>query len=305
MTQAILQASIKTPMTSVPQQTALRFRTRSILGLVGLLSAIIVGVVYCNNAANRPNAAMHGKQWSAAQLVSLDEISHARWDRMLKKYVDAQGMVNYSGWHRDAVDRKALKQYLNFLSQGDPDTGSQQEKLAFWINAYNALTIQGILQEYPTSSIRNHTGLVGYNLWKDLPLWVGNHQYSLDAIEHQVLRPMGEPRIHFAIVCASIGCPKLRNEAYTANSIETQLTQNAMDFFSNSRHFQFEASSQRVKLSSILNWFGEDFGVNHASQLESIRSFLPPEAQQKMNAQKANVSFLKYDWSLNDQHPVK
>ena len=125
------------------------------------------------------------------------------------------GMVNYAAWRGTDTDRKSLQNYLVRLSQASPAVkASRAGQLAFWINAYNATTIEGILQVYPTSSIRNHTAKVaGYNLWKDLPLLVGGKPHSLDAMEHQILRKMGEPRIHFAIVCASVGCPRLMNEA--------------------------------------------------------------------------------------------
>ena len=142
--------------------------------------------------------------------------------------------------------------------------------LAFWINAYNATTIEGILQVYPTSSIRNHTAKVaGYNLWKDLPLLVGGKPHSLDAMEHQILRKMGEPRIHFAIVCASVGCPRLMNEAYTPDRIEEQLALNTRDFFSRSQNFQVDQSGV-MHVSSILDWFGEDFGPTQQAQFTEI-----------------------------------
>ncbi|MCP4172364.1 MAG: DUF547 domain-containing protein [Fuerstiella sp.] len=114
-------------------------------------------------------------------------------------------LMAWRAWHSSAVDIRALDRYL---STGRANQTTKNGKLAFWINAYNAATIRGILREYPTTSIRNHTArLFGYNIWKQLQLYVGNKAHSLEGIEHQVLRKMNEPRIHFAIVCASIGCP--------------------------------------------------------------------------------------------------
>ena len=116
---------------------------------------------------------------------------------------------------RPPIDR-VLTTDINGLSQANPQAHSTRHaKLAFWINAYNAVTVHGILREYPTSSIRNHTAkLAGYNIWKDLQLAIGGRAYSLDTMEHMILRPEREPQIHFAIVCASIGLSRLLNEAY-------------------------------------------------------------------------------------------
>lgn len=242
-----------------------------------------------------------GQQWPATQQVSFEAIDHAAFDALLRKYVDPDGYVDYQAWHASAADRAALQQYLLSLSRGTrAKSSSRPAELAFWINAYNAVTLEGILQEYPTSSIRNHTAKVaGYNIWKDLPLLVGGEAFSLDAMEHQVLRKFGEPRIHFAIVCASVGCPRLRNEAYVSSRLEEQLADNTRDFFSRPQNLQVEGAT--LQLSSILEWFGSDFGASQRDQLQAIRPYLPQGAQQVVQGGSARVAYLNYDWSLNDQ----
>ena len=242
-----------------------------------------------------------GKQWPATQQVSLEQIDHAPFDNLLKKYVDEDGYVDYRSWQASASDRVALQSYLASLSRGSLQApASTDAKLAFWINAYNAVTLEGILQEYPTTSIRNHTAkAVGYNIWKDLPLIVGGKSYSLDAIEHQVLRKLGEPRIHFAIVCASVGCPRLRNEAYGASRINEQLAGNARDFFSRTQNLQVRGRT--LQMSVILDWFGGDFGRTQSERLATIHPYLPPAAQQLVSRGSVTVKYLDYDWSLNDQ----
>ncbi len=127
------------------------------------------------------------------QQVSMDRIDHSTWDALLRKYVDNGGRVNYQAWKSSEADRDALTQYLATLSTASTSRrASKPAALAFWINAYNAVTIQGILREYPTTSIRNHTArLYGYNIWKDLLLHVGENQVSLDQIEHEILRKIG------------------------------------------------------------------------------------------------------------------
>ena len=210
-----------------------------------------------------------GEKSPQARPVSTDGIDHSAWDSLLKKYVDADGQVNYRQWRSSQSDQQTLSRYLCELSTANPQLPAQREtKLAFWINAYNAVTVSGILKEYPTSSIRNHTAkVVGYNIWKDYQLYVGGTPYSLEAIEHQILRKMNEPRIHFAIVCASIGCPRLLNEAYVANRLEEQLERNSKDFFSRSQNFRHVPQSNQFQMSAILDWFGSDFGNDQRAQL--------------------------------------
>ena len=231
-----------------------------------------------------------------------ERIDHSDWDRLLKTYVNNDGMVDYRAWHRSTADREALNQYLAHLSGGGATANTPTDaKLAFWVNAYNAVTIHGILREYPTTSIRNHTAqLAGYNIWKHLQLYVNDRPYSLNQIEHEILRKMNEPRIHFAIVCASIGCPRLLNEAYVPDRVQDQLDANARDFFGRRQNFQHNQGQMR--LSSLLNWFGADFGDSQSSRLKTIAQWLPTEqAQHAAQSGQVKVSYLDYDWNLNGQ----
>lgn len=235
--------------------------------------------------------------------LSSDQVDHDVWDGLLRKYVDTNGMVDYTKWHASRGDRAALRQYIDQLSKVSPAAkASRGGRLAFWINAYNAVTIEGILREYPTSSIRNHTAKVlGYNIWKDLQLYVGGRPYSLDAMEHEVLRKMGEPRIHFAIVCASIGCPRLLNEAYRPARLEEQLQTNARDFFSRAQNFRYDSARQTVHLSSILQWFGKDFGSSQSAMLQKISAWVPQNARSAVASGRVRVAFNDYNWQLNDR----
>jgi hypothetical protein len=239
-----------------------------------------------------------------SESLSMNDIDHAGWDRLLKKYVDGDGRVDYRSWKANREDIQRLDQYLGHLSAASRQRpASREARLSFWVNAYNAVTIRGILREYPTTSIRNHTAkLWGYNIWKDLQLYVGGDPVSLDAIEHEILRKMSEPRIHFAIVCASIGCPRLLNQAYEADEIDAQLQTNAKDFFARSQNFKYDSDGRRFFLSAILDWFGDDFGSNQKARLRRIAAWLPSEAAAQAARQNAvSVSFLDYNWSLNTQ----
>jgi hypothetical protein len=245
-----------------------------------------------------------GRTVDAAEQVSMDQISHAAWNDLLGRYVDDAGFVNYRAWKASTADTAALDRYLDALSHASAAARATGEgQLAFWINAYNAVTVKGILREYPTTSIRNHTAKVfGYNVWEDLLLVVGGKTYSLSQIEHEVLRSMGEPRIHFAIVCASRGCPRLLNRAYTADRLEQQLSENARDFLAKSSNFQYDVGAKTIKISSIMDWFATDFGKTSAEQLKYLSPYLPDQVARKLaSSGAARVSYLEYDWSLNDQ----
>lgn len=263
-------------------------------------AAMVVSVIFCRNGACAKEPL--GKAWPAGLYVSMDEIDHADFDQLLQRYVDQDGMVNYAAWHKSPQDRGQLQQYLGRLSQASPGIkASRDGQLAFWINAYNATTLEGILQVYPTTSIRNHTAkLAGYNIWKDLPLLVGGKPHSLDTMEHQVLRKMGEPRIHFAIVCASIGCPRLLNEAYVPDRLKEQLDRNTRDFFSRPQNFQLDKSGT-MHVSSVLDWFGGDFGDSQQAQYTALQQYIPKSAQRIAVSPNARVVFQDYNWSLNEQ----
>ena len=244
-----------------------------------------------------------GKFVAPSARVPMGEIGHQKWHQLLQKYVDTDGRVDYAAWHRNQNDRKQLKSYLEELGKADESRpASKEAKLAYWINAYNAVTIEGILRVYPTTSIRNHTPrVVGYNIWKNLLLYAGDRKISLNDIEHQVLRKMDEPRIHFAIVCASIGCPRLLNEAYTAEKLESQLVTNSEDFFSRSQNLVAHPKTNELHLSSLISWFGSDFGKNQKEQLAYLSPYMPKEARKIVQSGNPKVRFLDYDWNLNKQ----
>ena len=242
-----------------------------------------------------------GKAWPDSQQVSMDQIDHAPFDQLLQKYVNEDGMVAYKSWHANAADRQQLKDYLASLGRGSTTKpASANAQLAFWINAYNATTIEGIMRVYPTTSIRKHTSkLLGYNIWRDLLLHVGDRQIALEDIENKVLRKMNEPRIHFAIVCASIGCPRLMNRAYMADSVKEQLAVNAQDFFSRSQNLQ--VSGNTLAVSKILEWYGTDFAPSPQEQMKVLEKYLPAAAKQVVNQGNFRVTYQDYNWNLNEQ----
>jgi hypothetical protein len=229
-------------------------------------------------------------------------VDHAAFDTLLRRYVNAAGQVDYRAWK--AADRPALDRYLQSLARVDPTRlADKWERLAFWINAYNALTIKGMLHFHPTPSIKKHTSRFwGFHFWDEVRIEVGTVARSLDHIEHQILRTQAEPRIHFAIVCASVGCPRLRNRAYTGPTLDATLTAAATEFFNDPKHFRIDRGAHTVHASQILNWFGADFGGTPAKILAYARPYLRDAADQAV-LQRPDVAleFLDYDWSINEQ----
>jgi hypothetical protein len=242
---------------------------------------------------------------TTGERIPLEKIDHSIWDGLLKRYSTDEGRVDYAAWHKSAEDTADLDAYLANLSQGDPDAPSSPAgRLAYWINAYNAVTVAGILREYPTTSIRHHTAHIGsgYNIWRDLLLIVGDKNYSLEAIESEMLRPLGEKRVHFALVSASLGCPRLRNEAYVPERIDAQLADNACDFFARARNLRWDAEHRTFHVSAILHWFDDDFGSTPQEALASVAAYISDPATRKLvESRDYQVEFVDYDWTLNDK----
>ena len=209
---------------------------------------------------------------------------HQKWDLVLKQYVTDQGNVDYSGI-RNSSD---FDIYIDWLVHNKPkNTSSDVEQLVFWINAYNALTIDLILRNYPVKSIKDIKDPWDQRLWKFGDKWL-----NLNDIEHKILREMGEPRIHFAIVCASESCPKLQNEAFTASNLEELLNKSTKEFLKdNSKN---EITENSLKLSKIFKWFAKDFKQNG-----SLIDFLNRYTDINIS-EGARKSYKDYNWNLND-----
>lgn len=241
------------------------------------------------------------QQLSVTSRVGFAQYDHRTLDSLLQKYVDRNGDVDYATWQSNAQDRATLLSYLQGMNSIDTSVpSSPQSTMAFWINAYNALTIEGILQLYPTQSIKDHApNASGFNIWDDFKMPVGGAQYSLNDIEHKVLRKMGDPRIHFAIVCASKSCPQLSQRAYFRESLDQQLAYGSSLFFNTPGKFSYDLQRGQIGLSPIIQWFGEDFGRSDQERLQYLSQFMPAEAAQLATNPAATISYLDYDWGLN------
>jgi hypothetical protein len=240
--------------------------------------------------------------------------SHAAWTTLLQKHVvllrgGQASQVRYAAF---AADRAALKAYLDTLSAVNETTfngWSKPQHAALLINAYNAFTVELILTKYPDlKSIKDLGGLLS-TPWK--PKWVPllGGKVSLDDIEHEMLRKRGrydDPRVHFAVNCASIGCPALREEAFVADRLDAQLDEQTLRFMSDRSRNRFR--NGKLEVSKIFDWFGEDWRLGHRG-ITSLPMFLARYADQladaaadrdRIRAQQADITFLDYDWKLND-----
>ncbi|MGE0431879.1 MAG: DUF547 domain-containing protein [Planctomycetota bacterium] len=222
---------------------------------------------------------------------------HGPLDSLLRAYV-IDGVVDYRclAAHRDQLSRA-----LDTYADTDAATLSRDEQLAFWINAYNAATLEVILRHYPQiDSIRELGG--GLGPWKSVTFRLGGRDaITLDEIEHGILRKMNEPRIHFAIVCASKGCPPLRSEAFVASRLDAQLDDQARRLLSDpARGATFDRERNVLKVTKILEWFGDDFGADPAARIERIRPWLHDELRTVVPAD-VTLEYLDWDWSLNGQ----
>ncbi len=225
---------------------------------------------------------------------------HSAWTRLLKHYVSEDGMVDYRGL---LDERESLQDYLDQLSSHAPDTAkwSRDEQLAYWINAYNAFTVKLIIDNYPLKSIRDlhptpYIPTVN-TIWHSKFFKIGGVETSLDEIEHEILRKQfNEPRIHFAINCASVSCPPLKNEAFTAAKLDVQLNEMASRFINDPKRNDLTADHPR--LSRIFSWFEGDFTRN-GSLTDYINQFADTKIQSD-----AIIDFMPYDWSLNEADEI-
>jgi hypothetical protein len=212
---------------------------------------------------------------------------HSAWNRLLMSYVNQQGMVNYKGM---LSIKPNLDHYLTYLSGNIPnDSWPEEEKLAYWINAYNAFTVSLILEHYPLKSIMDID-----KAWDQKFIHLDGGLYSLNQIEHEIIRKeFDEPRIHFVLVCAAVSCPILLNEAYDPQNLEKQMQKQGEQFINDSK--KNKIGPHGAKVSQVFNWFKDDF-TKKSTLIEYLNEFSDTKAELD-----ARVDFMEYDWSLNEQ----
>jgi len=271
-----------------------------------------------SNSNAEPNTTS-GKQESGQPGVAF---SYDDYSAILKANVDDRGMVDYRSLKQNREQLDAFADALDKLNREDYGRFTNEQKIAFWINAYNALTLKTIVDHYPIkasffasfaypkNSIRQISGV-----WDEITHPVLGERMTLDQIEHQVLRKkFNEPRIHMALVCAAMGCPPLRNEPYTGDKLDAQLADQTRTFLSNPAKFRIDRENGKVYLSSIFKWFGEDFIPDYAPEmgfsghddkeravLNFIASNRPAQDSDFLRTGTYEIEYLDYDWSLNER----
>lgn len=230
-----------------------------------------------------------------------DSDFYSLYKMILKKYV-VNGLVNYKNLKTDV----RLQDCINILANIDPSNiKGRNSLLAFWINVYNAYTLKIICDNYPLKSITelSTSGKEKTSIWDKQLVIVNNKKLSLNDIENKIIRKKYKDlRIHFALVCAAISCPELRNEPYTSANLYEQLNDQGKKFFVNSSKNNFDLRSKTAYLSRILDWYRNDFGKNNSEIFLSISEFLPEKvaAEIKNSNDKWNIKFKNYNWSLNE-----
>lgn len=234
-----------------------------------------------------------GLLWTLAPPARGAEL-HEPFHRVLVDHVD-NGRVDYADIARDP----RFDEYLSALASTDPGLNGRDERLAYWINAYNAFAIEGILDGASPSSF---FGRIGY--FRTRSYTAGGERINLYDLEHDVLIPVGEPRIHFAIVCASMSCPELRSEAYTAAKLDSQLDTQARNFINDETKNRFDREAKVAHLSKIFDWFEEDFVEHSGSVLDYVARYVnDPRLAKELESGTYVVRYLDYDWSLNGIPP--
>ncbi|SIO27521.1 DUF547 domain-containing protein [Salinivibrio sp. ES.052] len=252
--------------------------------LLGLLLPLI---------AHAAPKADYWPMWDAHNPDSQATFTHHSWQVLLDKYLQPQGqhtLFNYAAV--TDPDKETLDHYIRMLTERDPRTLTKNEQYAYWVNLYNAVTVKLILAEYPVRSITKLGGLFSFGPWDDEVVTVAGEPLTLNDIEHRILRPLWQdPRTHYAVNCASLGCPNLQSKAFQANSLEAQLEHAAYTFINSDKGVSQQGG--KWQLSSIYEWFQADFGGDEKDVIAHINHYrdmpLPQEATLEYD----------YNWDLN------
>lgn len=269
-----------------------------VIKLFGIAAAMLIGMA----AASGTMAADFAKlaKWNDASEARID---HAAWGAFLKAYVDetsADGVNRVRYGAVSADDRRHLDAYIAKLANTNPATLGRSEAFAYWANLYNALTVDLILDHYPVKSIRDiKPSLLAIGPWKMIVVTVQGEALTLDDIEHGILRPtFKDARAHYAVNCASIGCPNLRPFPFTGEHLDQSLDQAARDYVNHPRGARFDKRGQLI-VSSIYQWFAEDFGGSEQGVIAHLARYAGPELADPLKGAH-DIAKYDYDWTLNE-----
>ena len=274
---------------------------RALSGAFALASALALSGFMFLEAALAPKAEPWPR-WQAHDPASTAHIDHGDWDRFLKVYLrTSPDGVNRVAYGRvTGADTDALHGYLARLRLTPIDGFRRAEQLAYWINLYNALTVRLVLDYHPVKSIQDidlSSGLLG-GPWDRKLLEVAGEPISLNDIEHRILRPIWrDPRLHYAVNCASIGCPNLRPVAFTSANAEALLDKAARQYVNHRRGAHIKDG--RLMVSKIYGWYDDDFGGGEDGVLRHLRRYAAPELARALTGIRS-IDGYEYDWGLNE-----
>lgn len=269
------------------------------MALQFIFRIVVLAVLALNGT---PSAAQDiAAQFSKFDAASTKTVDHGDWAKLLSAYVSASpdgvNRVNYRGLK--AQGQGQLRGYLAKLQAVNVSALARPEQFAFWVNLYNAATVNVVLERYPVGSIRDiKPSIFANGPWGMNVVKVEGIELSLDDIEHKILRPIWrDPRVHYAVNCASIGCPNLARSAYTGAKLDAMLNAAARDYVNHPRGIS--AGGGRVRASQIYSWYAEDFGGNAAGVLRHVRRYAQDELARSL-ADATAIGSYDYDWRLND-----
>lgn len=266
-----------------------------------LVSVLVALALWAAPAQAAPKAELWPR-WTAHDAAATAAIDHRAWDAWLARYLarDADGINRVGYGAVTADDRATLDRYIAALAAERIGGYARPEQMAYWINLYNALTVQVVLARFPVASIMDikiSPGLFAPGPWGKKLVAVENEMLSLDDIEHRILRPIWrDPRIHYVVNCASIGCPNLAPRAYTAARLEAMLDEAARDYVNHPRAAAIVEG--KLVLSRIYDWYRDDFGTSDAGVIQHLAHYAGKELAAKLRGFN-RISDYRYDWGLN------
>jgi hypothetical protein len=275
--------------------------------MIGGQKPLIVVMVLLAALAGTLGAAPQADLWPRWQEYDPGSdrvVDHSAWERFLGKYLvtsHPSGITRVEYGEVSAADRQMLESYLDGLQQVPVSQLNRNEQKAYWINLYNAATLDIVLDHYPVSSITKinlSSGLFSRGPWEAKILKIEGEEVSLNDVEHRILRPIWkDPRVHYAVNCASIGCPNLQDLAYTSENTEVLLEKGAWEYINHPRGVTFEG--KKLVLSGIYDWFQEDFDGSEQAVLRHLRRYAAPGLAGKLESYAGRINY-EYDWSLNE-----
>ncbi len=277
-----------------------RRTTGKFLRSAALVAVLLASSGFINSWSSSQPELWEG--WDSHNPKNATPIDHSAWGALLKKYLkaDKTGLNLFAYGEMTEADKQALKAYIAHLSKIEITDRARNVQLAYWLNLYNALTIDVIVGHYPVKSIKDIdiSGLFADGPWGKALIKVEGEELSLDDIEHQILRPIWkDPRIHYGVNCASIGCPNLLKTPFTGKTAEAQLEKAAYEFINHPRGLKIKGD--KVTVSKIYQWFAYDFGNSEKGVMQHLLKYAYPERAAALK-KAGRISDTTYNWSLNE-----